>query len=166
MRRHLVALLPTRALHRFGPTAFVYCALGAAGEYSAIVSYTELIKGIGSPAVVALLRAITRQEGRHLAFFMAAAQARAATLSDVDGRVARRVLGSVWRPVGVPTLGLAAWRGVFARFLADDAFRRRVEGTDRVIDLIPHLGGLHLMGAFLAEHAPIEGLAAGSQAPT
>ena len=157
LRRRLVSLLPTTALHRVAPTELVYCALGAAGEYATIVSYTELAKTIDQPAVASLLRSITRQEGRHFAFFFAAAQARAESMSALSGRAARRVLESIWQPVGVPSLGLTVWRKIFAQLLANEEFRARVEGTDRVIDMIPHLGDLNLMRDFLRNHAPVEG---------
>ena len=156
VRRRLMALLPTTSLRHFPPTELVYCALGAAGEYATIVSYTELAKTVEQPAIASLLRSITRQEGRHFAFFLAAAQVRAKSMSSLNGALARRLLDTLWQPVGVPSLGLAAWRTIFVRLLADEDFRVRVEGMDRIVDMIPYLGGLNLMGNFLRDHAPIE----------
>ena len=157
LRRRCIALLPTTGLHHLPPTELVYCALGAAGEYATIVSYTELAKTVDQPAVASLLRSITRQEGRHFAFFLASAQVRAKSMSALSGRVAKQLLDSIWQPVGIPSLGLTAWRTIFARLLTNEDFRVRAEGMDRVVDMIPHLGGLNLMSTFLREHAPIAG---------
>jgi hypothetical protein len=117
------------------------------------VSYTELAKLVEQPAVVSLLRAITRQERGHFAFFLAAARARAETMSRFNGLRARRILGSVWEPVGVPSLGIPLWRTIFAPLVRNADFCARLEGMDRVVDTIPHLEGLNLMRTFLQDCA-------------
>jgi hypothetical protein len=150
-RRRCIARLPASAFHHLPQTELVYCALGAAGEYVTMVSYTELAKTIEQPPVASLVRSITRQEGRHFAFFLAAARVRAEAMSTLNGVLARRVLDSIWEPVGVPSIGLTAWRTIFARLLANEEFRVRVEAMDRVVDTIPHLGGLNLMRNFLRD---------------
>lgn len=151
-RRRGLALVPVTALGRTPMTGVVYGALGAAAEYVAIVIYTELVKRVDEPAVVSLLRSIARQEGRHFAFFLAAAGNRAESLSATQGRLARRALTSIWTPVGVASLGEEGWRDTLAPLLADVDVRARVEKMDRVLDSIPHLGGLRLMEAFLRAH--------------
>lgn len=148
-RRRWVARVPASAVGRLPATGLVYCALGAAAEYVTILTYTELGREVDDPVVGALLRAITRQEGRHFAFFLAAARERAAAMSSANGRIARRALVALWEPVGVPSLGIDAWHAQLGCRLAGPAFRARVEGMDRVVDSIPHLGGLHLMATFL-----------------
>jgi len=153
-RRRLVARVPASTVGRLSPTALVYCALGAAAEYVTILTYTELVREVDDPAVDALLRAITRQEGRHFAFFLAAARSRAHAISPTSGRLARRALVALWEPVGVPSLGIDAWTAQFGRLLDDARFRARIEGMDRVVDSIPHLGGLRLMETFLRARVP------------
>jgi rubrerythrin len=153
-RRRCVARLPATALHRLPQTDLIFCALGAASEYVVVVTYTELAKRVQHPAAVSLLRAIARQEGRHFAFFLAAARHRAEALSTINGFLARKAFTSIWEPVGVPSLGLPTWRAVFAPLLANGDFCARVEVMDRVIDTIPHLGGLHLMENFLRDCTP------------
>ena len=154
LRRRLLAHVPATAFRRFPQPAFVYCALGAAAEYVTIATYLEFAATVEQPAVVSMLRAIARQEGRHFAFFLAAARARAEMMSTTSGRVARRALVSLWEPVGVPSLGLPAWRTAFDRLLERAEFRARVERMDRVVDSIPHLSGLQLMHTFMRENVP------------
>jgi hypothetical protein len=150
-RRRLLAKLPAGPLRWLPQTEFVYCALGAAGEYVALVSYTEVQKLIDDAVAVALLREIIRQEGRHLAFFMDAARVRAVNLSTLSGHTARYAFKALWEPVGVPSLGIEAWRDVFAPLLKRESFRKRLTVMDRVIDTIPPLHGLGLMTNFLAD---------------
>jgi rubrerythrin len=154
LRRRGLAWIPLGAFRRLPQTGLVYCALGAAAEYVTIVTYTELARDTEEPAVVGLLRAIARQEGRHFAFFLAAARARATVMSSANGRLARLALASLWEPVGLPSLGMSAWTVLFGRFLESDDFRARARVMDRVVDLIPHLGGLELMSTFLRERVP------------
>ena len=152
-RRRLLAGVPLGALHHLPQTELVLCALGAAGEHSALVTYTELAKRIDDPVAQRLLRAVIRQEGRHLDFFLAAAQRRATSMSRVGGRLARRAMVAIWQPAGVPSLGRDVWRDVFSAWLDDDEILARFEGMDRVVDAIPHLAGLGLMRGFLGRPA-------------
>jgi hypothetical protein len=149
LRRRVVARVPARLLGRLPQTAFLFCVLGAAAEYLATVTYTELAKRDDNPAVVSLLRRITRQEARHFAFFLAAAHERAEQLSSIQGRISRRVLEALWEPIGVPSLGRAVWEDLFADWIADPQFAGRLRMMDRVLDDIPHIGAMHLMGRFL-----------------
>lgn len=154
-RRQRLAARPARVLGRFPPTTLVFCALGAAGEYLAIVSYNELAGRAGNPAVAQLVRAITRQEGRHMAFFLAAARARGHGMSSAGARVSRRAMARLWRPLGVASLGPAAWHSLYGSWLADDHFAARLEGMDRVVDSIAPLAGLNLMRNFLRASSPL-----------
>lgn len=156
-RRRFLAEMPAASVGRLPSTALVFCALGAAAEYLAMVSYTELTKRVDDPTIVSLLRCITNQEGKHFAFFLAAARARAEPMSAVSGRLARRVLSTVWEPIGVASLGTSAWRAVYADWLDDASFRARVARMDRVLDTIPHLVGLHLMAGFLDRWCGLDG---------
>jgi Rubrerythrin len=152
VRRRGQALVPARPLGRFGPTSVAFCSLGAAAEYVAIVIYTELAKVATDVAVVALLRSITRQEGRHLAFFLAAAQLRAAGLPGHEQPVARHLVGSLWTPVGMASLGRERWWAEIGPLLERPGVRARVERMDRVVDAVPHLAELRLMTSFLETH--------------
>jgi hypothetical protein len=151
LRRRTVARVPTGLLGRLPQTEFLFCVLGAAAEYLAIVTYTELVKRTHEPAVGALLRDIARQEARHFAFFLAVAKDRGAAISNLNGRVARRVLASIWEPIGVPSLGRPAWQHLFSGWMQDADFTARLGVMDRVVDSIPHLNGMHLMTDFLRE---------------
>lgn len=152
-RRRAIARIPAPVFGRFPHTAFLFCVLGAAAEYLAMVTYTEIIKRTDNEAAASLLRDITRQEARHFAFLLAAAQDRAGRLSPLQGRIARRVLRSLWEPIGVPSLGRAVWDDLFANWIADPPFADRLRMMDRVVDSIPHLGDLRLMERFLAGSA-------------
>lgn len=154
LRRRWVARVPVTALRRLPQVEFVFCALGAAAEYVTIVTYTELARLVEHPAATSLIRDIARQEGRHFAFFLAAARARGVAMSPTSGRLARHALAFLWEPIGVPSLGFPAWRALFARFLERDDLRTRIQVMDRVVDTIPHLAGLDLMSNFLRERAP------------
>jgi hypothetical protein len=150
---HLVASVPARFIGRRAHAPFIFCALGAAAEYVATAIYAELANRANPPALSQLLRSIARQEARHLAFFLAAARVRGSQMSSLDGRFSRSVLGALWAPIGVPTLGKEAWLELFAEWLDDDHFRNRLEMMDRVVDSIPQLAGMRLMGTFLDEVA-------------
>lgn len=150
-RRRVVARVPARFLGRLPQTTFLFCVLGAAAEYLAMVTYTEVAKRIDDRNVVNLLHDIVRQEARHFAFLLAAAQQRGTTLSALHARVARRVLVALWEPIGVPSLGRSSWDELFAPWIAEPHFAGRLRMMDRVVDSIPHLDGLHLMERFLAD---------------
>jgi hypothetical protein len=122
--------------------------MGAAAEYVTMVTYGELAR-TAEADVASLLQSIARQEGRHFAFFLAAARTRGSSMSERSGLVARRLFTRLWRPPGVPSIGLPAWQSVFAPFLANNHFRDRVQHMDRVVDTIPHLDGMNLMQTFL-----------------
>jgi hypothetical protein len=150
-RRRLVARMPVHLLGRVPSVPFVFCVLGAAAEYVATSLYAELAGRAATPPVEQLLRSIARQEARHFAFFLAAARLRGDAMSDLEGLLSRKVLGAVWEPIGVPTLGRAAWLETFADWLDDEHLRHRLEMMDRVVDSVPHLAGMHLMGTFLRD---------------
>lgn len=151
LRRQGLAALPTTSLRRLPPTALVFCTLGAAGEYLAIVSYTELAKRAEDRVLESLLRAIIRQEGRHLAFFLAAARARAHVMTPLNGWLARRALAAIWQPIGLTSLGAQTWQGECGGWLDDPHYVDRIRKMDHMIDAIPHLGGLNLMASFLSD---------------
>jgi hypothetical protein len=153
-RRRGVAQVPLTAARRLPATGIAFCALGAAAEYVALVVYTELAKRSGSPTAEALLRAIIRQEGRHLAFFRSAAIRRAEQMSDRQGRLARRIVRAVWEPIGIPSLGEDRWHAALGPLVDDPTVRARVERMDRVLDAVPHLGGMDLMARFLSRPSP------------
>lgn len=150
---NLIARVPARFVGRSAHAPFVFCALGASAEYVATALYAELATRAGAPVLTQLLRSIARQEARHLAFFLAAARVRGQQMSDLDGRFCRRVLRALWAPIGVPTLGQEAWLEMFAEWLDDGHLRSRLEMMDRVVDSIPRLEGMRLMGGFLDEVA-------------
>lgn len=152
-RRHRLARVPLGLLGRAPQTPFVFCVLGAAAEYVAIVIYSALARVTDDAAAASLLRAIARQEARHFAFFLAAARVRGDDLSSVGGGIARRALAAVWEPVGVPSLGADAWEAAFGSLLARPDVGGRVAGMDRIVDTIPHLAGLELMAGFLGDRA-------------
>lgn len=149
----LVASVPARFLGRSAHAPFIFCALGAAAEYVATALYAELAERANPPVLTQLLRSIARQEARHLAFFLAAARVRGRQMSSLGGRFSRGVLRAIWAPIGVPTLGQEAWLEMFAEWLDDDHLRNRLEMMDRVVDSIPQLAGMRLMGTFLDEVA-------------
>jgi hypothetical protein len=151
-RRRVIARLPAGVLRRAPQPALVYLTLGAAAEYVTIVVYSELARVVEDPAVAHLLRDIARQEGRHFAFFLAAARARAEKMSTTNTRVARRMLSAVWEPPGVPSIGLSAWRTAFDPLLRNDAVCARVATMDRIVDTIPPFADLGLMRGFLHNH--------------
>lgn len=142
--------MPTSWVRVFSPTALVFCALGAAGEYLAIVCYTELAKRTEDRVVESFLRSIIRQEGQHLAFFLAAARVRGEVMSPLNALVARRVLARLWEPIGLASLGQEAWRTLCGGWLDDRRVVERIRMMDPVMDTIPRLEGLNLMATFLS----------------
>ena len=148
-----MARVPAQAVGRLPQASFLFCVLGAAAEYVATILYAELAKRSDASQVTELLRSIARQEARHFAFFLAAARVRGRRMSVVNGHLSRNALRAIWEPIGVPTLGKDAWLEMFAGWLDDDHLRHRLEMMDRVVDSIPQLEGMRLMGTFLDEVA-------------
>lgn len=152
IRRRGQALVPAQLLGRWEPVGVAFCTLGAAAEYVATVLYTELATITDDPELEALLRAIVRQEGRHLAFFTAAARRRARSMSWLEQRAVRSLVRSVWTPVGMASLGARRWWATIGPILDQPGVRDRIRRMDRVVDRIDHLDGLDLMGSFLASY--------------
>lgn len=149
-RRHLAASLPLGLVGRARPVGFLFCVLGAAAEYLATAVYSMLARQATDATVRRLVHDVSRQEARHFAFFLAAAERRGAAMTRAEGAVARRVLATVWEPIGVPTLGREGWWRLFGDWVADDHFRDRMLMVDRVIGDLPHLGRCRLMADFVA----------------
>lgn len=153
-RRRTMARLPLHTIGRARGVALLFCTMGAAAEYVATMLYSDLAKRCDDPAVADLLRAIARQEARHLAFFLAGARACGERMSRAHGRASRMALRALWEPIGMPTLGEDLWLALFGEWLHDQRLRARLEKMDRVVDSVPHLDGLRLMGTFLARVSP------------
>lgn len=149
-RRHLAASLPLGLVGRARPVGFLFCVLGAAAEYLATAVYSMLARQATDATVRRLVHEVSRQEARHFAFFLAAAERRGAAMTGVEGAIARRVLAAVWEPIGVPTLGREGWWRLFGDWVTDAHFRDRMLMVDRVIGDLPHLGGCQLMADFVA----------------
>lgn len=149
-RRHLIAAVPVGLVGRLRPAPFLFCVLGAAAEYLATAVYAMLARQASDPMVRRLVLDVSRQEARHFAFFLAAAEVRGAAMSRAEGAVARRVLEAVWEPIGVPTLGRDGWWQLFGDWVADPRFRDRMLMVDRIIGEVPHLRGCTPMADFLS----------------
>jgi len=72
---------------------------GALNEWCTQAGYGQLARRAGHPLLGELLRRIMRQEGRHVAFYSAAARARLER-SRSARHLSRFVLQRLWRPVG------------------------------------------------------------------
>lgn len=146
--RSIVSPVTLIGIRRLPGLDLTFFCLGASAEYLTHELYAHLATKVSHPTIKSLFKELAKQEARHLAFYVAGAQARA-ELSWISRLVARLVLRAFWRPVAIDTLGPAAWHDTIGSLLVEKEFRQRVARVDDVLDRLPAMNGLHLMKRFL-----------------
>jgi hypothetical protein len=155
-RRAIAALLALRSVrgYRRG-TIGGYMVRGMMVEHVAIGVYSALERGLraaGEEAGATIVRAINRQEGRHLRFFTHGARAVLGS-SPVAATIVRRVTEATWRPPGVDLYGLDEWARLFAPVLSDREFISDMAKIDARVSRTPGFEGSHIVERYISRVA-------------
>lgn len=122
----------------------LHMAWGAVNEWTTQAGYTQLSRRVGHPVLSDLLGRITRQEGRHVAFYASQAGRRLATSARAR-RLARFGLRRLWAPVGSGVMPETETRHLARSLFSGDDGLVGARRIDRRIDRLPGLAGLHLL---------------------
>jgi hypothetical protein len=125
-----------------------YCTLGTAQELVALTTYNYLAKEIPDQSAAAVLRAIARQEGRHMRFYRRSAEVLLAD-SPAAQRATSVLLGRLWRPPGMDLLGPRSYHDIFRPILTDPRYCGQLLEVDQVLQRLPGLNGISVMAPFL-----------------
>jgi hypothetical protein len=132
----------------------VHMTFGAINEWTTQAGYARLSSVAGHPTLSELLRRIMRQEGRHIDFYRTQAVDRLRD-NPAAQRTTRRMIKTLWNPVGAKVMPAAETRHLVQTLFAGDEGRAMCERVDRRIDALPGLHGLDLMtGTLTAVVAP------------
>jgi len=128
-----------------------YCVLGMVQEYVALITYKWLSNLVSGYAGACLLKAIARQEGRHMRFYREAAE----VFLTIPGAtsIARQGLKHLWNPVGIDAIGADTWWEAFGRLMVDEEFQRDFQEVDRILDCLPGMESLEIAGNFLVKNS-------------
>lgn len=122
----------------------LHMSWGAVNEWTTQAAYSRLARLSRHPVLTELLGRIMRQEGRHIDFYAAQAQARLGA-SQRARRVTRFALRRFWNPVGAGVMPAAETEFLARHLFAGDEGRQMARRIDRRIDRLPGLTGLHLL---------------------
>ncbi|WP_169814610.1 acyl-ACP desaturase [Nocardia pseudovaccinii] len=125
-----------------------YLTMGSVQEYVALSSYNAASKLVDESFVKDILGQIARQEGRHMRFYRAGAEA---VLKDDPRcqRFVRLVMEKNWRAPGVDLLGCERWVQTFSPLLMGTDLIERYTRLDELCGSLPGLSGIELMKPFL-----------------
>ena len=121
-------------------TCAVYTTLGAMQELIAIATYRFLAREIQGP-VADVMKAIARQESRHMRFYRNAAEL-FLEISPKAQRLTRYMIDRYWMPPGRDLLGPGTFERLFSPMLADDEFNEAFVRADKVAAALPGMTGV------------------------
>lgn len=113
-----------------------YCVLGSMQEHTALTTYRYLATVLEGGAGARTLRAMARQEGRHMRIYRVAAES-FLTASAAARAYAPVLVETTWRPVGMDAIGKLAWRQAFGPLISDSGFARRLSAIDSIVVSLP-----------------------------
>jgi rubrerythrin len=122
----------------------IHMTWGAANELTTLNAYHRLIARTEHPQLIAMLRAIIKDERRHFAFYRAQARLRLAR-SEGTRRMTRWAMENLWAPVGTGVRPQAETDFVVASLFGDDDGRRAVEDMQATMDELPGLEGARFL---------------------
>lgn len=129
----------------------VHMTFGVINEWTTQGGYSRLITVSDHPVLTELLRRIMKQEGRHIDYYLTQARSLLAA-SDRARRVTRRMVTSLWEPVGAQVMPVAETRHLVGTLFTGDEGVAVAERIDRRISNLPGLEGLGLMQRALTKY--------------
>jgi hypothetical protein len=130
----------------------VHMTFGVINEWTTQAGYARLRARAQHPVLDDLLARVMRQEGRHIDYYLTRANELLAS-SPKAQRTTRRMLRSMWSPVGAKVMPDAETRHLVRTLFSDEEGRAMAARVDRRVDRLPGLGGLGLMAHALEEWA-------------
>ena len=128
-----------------------YCTLGAMQELVALTTYHHLSGQSPNDRANTVLRAIGRQESRHMRFYRKAAEL-FLTGSPAAQRTTRMLIGRLWRPPGMDLLGDEGYEKVFEPILTNRRYATKLLRADRIVSGLPGIGQVRVMRSYLESH--------------
>lgn len=114
----------------------VHMAWGAANELSAVAAYRRMAAHTDHPVLSPLLKRISQQESRHVAYYTTQARERLEGSASAQ-KLVRLILSKVWRPVGSGVMPESEVRHVMGHL-----FRGKPEELDKLDKRVQKLPGL------------------------
>jgi hypothetical protein len=128
----------------------VHMTFGVINEWTTQAGYARLRAVADHPVLDDLLARVMKQEGRHIDYYLT----RATELLDGSAaaqRTTRRMLRTMWSPVGAKVMPEEETRHLVRTLFAGDAAASVSERIDRRVDRLPGLEGLGLMAHAVEE---------------
>jgi len=122
----------------------VHMSWGAVNEWSTRAGYERLAARAGHPVLTELLRRISQQETRHIAFYASQARRRLAHAA-VARRATRFALQRLWAPVGSGVMPEAETQFLLRYLMGGRDGLAAARRIDASIDKLPGLSGLGLV---------------------
>ena len=132
---HFASFLGSLVLKDF---VAVHMTWGAANELTTLTGYHRLIAKTEHPELVAMLKAIIKDERRHFAFYRAQARQRLAR-SPSARRIVRWMMANIWSPVGTGIRPQAETDHVAMYLFADDEGRVALDEMQATMNELPGL---------------------------
>jgi rubrerythrin len=142
----------------------IHMTWGAANELTTLNAYHRLIAKTEHPQLIAMLRAIIKDERRHFAFYRAQARLRLAR-SEGTRRMTRWAMDNLWAPVGTGVRPQAETDFVVASLFGDEAGRLAVEDMQATMAELPGLEGARFLVRAAAAAGRRSGTRAADRAP-
>ena len=142
----------------------IHMTWGAANELTTLNAYHRLIAKTEHPQLIAMLRAIIKDERRHFAFYRAQARLRLAR-SEGTRRMTRWAMDNLWAPVGTGVRPQAETDFVVASLFGDEAGRLAVEDMQATMAELPGLEGARFLVRAAAAAARRSGTRVADRAP-
>lgn len=117
--------------------AAVHMAWGAANEYAAAISYTQLGRRSENRQLQKLCHLLAKDERRHYAFYYDQAEKRLLAGGPVVQKLAAQVLSRLWEPVGIGVGGASELHAVASYLFNCPRGRREVQSMDAAIRALP-----------------------------
>lgn len=128
-----------------------YCTFGSMQELVALTTYHHLAGMSTTAEVSEVLRAIARQESRHMKFYRNAAEI------FLDGspsaqRTTRSLINRLWRPPGMDLFGDGTYEDVFGPILGDHQYAKQLTKVDHMVSGLPGMGAVSVTSRYLETH--------------
>lgn len=127
----------------------VHMTWGAVNELSVLTGYRLLSDRTGHPVLRDILRAISKDERRHFAFYRAQARLRLSSSPRAQA-VTRWTLNRLWAPVGTGVRPQAETDHTICYLFDNPAGLKAISDMDSTIEELPGLGGIGIFKSALS----------------